>query len=141
MRKILIATHFQLANGFRSSLDYFLGTPDNVTYINCFIDDSDFREEIAKFFDANSDENDEIVAFTDILNGSINQELGSYLGRAHYHLITGVNLPTLLEVMMRHPDEYLEEDELCDIISNCQQSIIYFNAFAATATVMGEEDE
>ncbi len=140
MRKILIATHFKLAEGFRSSLDYFLGTPDNVTYLSCFIDDVDHTEAIEKFFAENSDESIEIIAFSDILNGSINQVLATHLSRPHYHLITGVNLPTLLEVMMRHPDEYLEVEELDEIVAECKNSIIYFNTFNTSAN-FSEDDE
>ena len=42
MRKILVATHGHYADGIRSSISILTGMQDNITFINAYVDDTDF---------------------------------------------------------------------------------------------------
>ena len=46
MRKILVATHGHYADGIRSSISILTGMQDNITFINAYVDDTDFIKEL-----------------------------------------------------------------------------------------------
>lgn len=125
MRKVLIATHFQLADGFKNALTYF-GVSDQIKVINAFTEGVDHEKEIDQFFKEN--EGDEILAFSDIAFGSVNQYLMTYLGRDNYHLISGTNLPVLLDLLIPE-NEVLDEDIIAKKIEEAQKTIVYMNRF------------
>ena len=136
MRQILIATHSNLADGFLASMKYFLTDISNITVINAFTKDNNIEKTISDYFETHK--NDEIIAFTDIYFGSINQILSRYFGKEDYHLITGTNLPVLLEILTKPSDQKLSSEEIDQMITKCKESIIYMNTYK---TESGDDDE
>lgn len=99
MRNILIATHSTFATGIKGSLDLLIGEQPGIFIIDAYADDSDFTIEVDKFFD-NSVLSDEYVVFTDLFGGSVNQKIFAYKNTYDFYLITGFNLPVLLEIIL-----------------------------------------
>lgn len=52
MKKLLIATHGKLADGYRSSLSILTGLQDAVEYIDAYVDESDYTPRIQSFIDS-----------------------------------------------------------------------------------------
>ena len=136
MRRILIVSHFYLADGFKSSLDYFMPNANNVDAICAFVDGVDVEKAIDSYMNNHND--DEIIAFTDILFGSVNQMLTKYLSKENFHLITGINLPILLEIATKPSDIPFQKEEIKRIVNNCRSSITYMNTYKAETS---DEDE
>ena len=98
MRKILVATHGHYADGIRSSISILTGMQDNITFINAYVDDTDFIKELEEFF-ADVGGEDEVIAFTDLYGGSVNQKVLEYGANKNVFIISGFNLPIILETL------------------------------------------
>ena len=137
IRKVLIVTHSDLADGFKASIDFFMPGLYEVKSICAFTKCNEVQEEIASFINAQQ-EDTEIVAFSDITFGSVNQWLGIYRDRPHFHLFSGTNLPLIMSVLLKPADEYLTEEVIAQCIEECTHSVVYVNNLKAEVS---EEDE
>jgi mannose/fructose-specific phosphotransferase system component IIA len=100
MRKFLIATHGAFAKGIKSSLDMIIGETDNVFLIQAYLDDNiSVEDELAAVL-TNITANDELVIFTDLLGGSVNNIMIREALKPNVHIVSGFNLPLLIEVIM-----------------------------------------
>lgn len=124
MRKILIATHSTFASGILGSLTLLVGERPEVSVIDAYIDDSDYTEKVTDFF-KNYNPNDEHIVFTDLFGGSVNQKIFKYLTDYDFFLITGFNLPILLEVILS--GEPLTTAYIEELITKCRQELKLVN--------------
>jgi fructoselysine/glucoselysine PTS system EIIA component len=127
MRKYLIATHGTFSNGIKSSLDIIAGELDSVYLINAYVDaNQSIEAEVTSILNSLS-ANDELIVFTDLVGGSItNQVLRVIAHQNNVHVISGFNLPLLLEVMLGEPT--LPAEELIESsIEKAKEQIIYVN--------------
>lgn len=101
MNKYLIATHGELAKGIKSTIELFAGQEQPISYISAYTDGTkDLDEELNGFFDGLNDE-DSAVIFTDLYGGSVNQKVSVMAaGRRNIFIITGFNLPVILETVL-----------------------------------------
>ena len=74
MRKILIASHSELAEGMKQTLKFFAGNQIDVSAICAYVDEESLQSKLDAFFEKVSDE-DEVLIFTDLLGGSVNQAI------------------------------------------------------------------
>lgn len=126
MLHILFISHGEFANGLLSSLKFFSPNKANVTAICAYTGESDVEGTVKKYFESIPEE-DSIIAMSDIAGGSVNQLLMRYLGRKNFHLITGTNVPVLLEVATLSEDEDIAPEEIRRIIEYTRTSIKYVN--------------
>lgn len=99
MNKFCIATHGHLARGYQSALSILTGVNDNVTFINAYVDEADWRPLLEAFI-ASIGEDDTGVIFTDILGGSVFQQTVLTLeGSQNILHITGINLGIVIELL------------------------------------------
>lgn len=124
MRKILIATHGNLADGIKSSINILSGEKSNIYYLNAYVDDTNIDDAICSFF-KNLAPDDEAVIFTDILGGSVNQKFVQYCSIPNVYLISGFNLPIILEVVLNSGK--LSKDFIRQKIKECREQLIYVN--------------
>jgi len=136
-RKVLIVTHSDLADGFKASIDFFMPDMYEVKTICAFTKCNEVQEEIASFINAQS-EDTEIIAFSDITFGSVNQWLGIYKDRPHYHLFSGTNLPLIMSVLLKPNDVYLTKEDIDHCIEECANSVVYVNDLQSQTN---EDDE
>jgi fructoselysine and glucoselysine-specific PTS system IIA component len=131
-RKFLIATHGALASGFRSSLELIAGAGDSVHIIQAYLDESKpVNEELANLFGpAGTDEEwagtEEWVVFSDLLGGSITNQLVQAAAGKNVHIIAGFNLPLLLEVVLSDPEEPIA-GILEAAIDRAREQLVYVN--------------
>jgi fructoselysine/glucoselysine PTS system EIIA component len=125
-RKFLIATHGALASGFQSSLELIAGAGDSVHIIQAYLDESKpVNEELANLFGpARTDE--EWVVFSDLLGGSITNQLVQAAAGKNVHIIAGFNLPLLLEVVLSDPGEPIAV-VLEAAIERAREQLVYVN--------------
>ncbi len=122
-RKILIATHGKLASGFKDALKIIIGDNENITVLNAFSQVENPKDEIKSFLE-NLTKEDELVVFTDLMGGSVNQMFMQYLHKYNMHLITGINLPLLCQLML---SENITEQVILDSIEMAKTEIKYVN--------------
>ena len=108
MKQILIATHGKMASGIRYTAELIVGKMDEITTIDAYVTPEDNVEKKFEEYFAQH-ENDRIFVFTDLMGGSVNQKLLGYSQKENVTLITGTNLPVLMQVMMADDDVTEEE--------------------------------
>lgn len=99
MKKLLVASHGNFADGVKSSLSILIGNTDSITFLNAYVDKEDVDETLEHFF-SELGEDDQAVIFTDLLGGSVNQKVTLYAQNHHAFIIAGFNLPIILEVLL-----------------------------------------
>ena len=102
-RKIVIATHGTLAEGFKSALQIIAGA-ENVEAFNCYTSpDLNLQETIQKVMDSKGSE-EELFVFTDLFGGSVNNGFVAALKTYDFHLITNTSLGLLIDFILMEPD-------------------------------------
>ncbi|MGX2944503.1 PTS sugar transporter subunit IIA [Enterococcus alishanensis] len=120
MRKILIATHGYFADGINSSLKLLVGEREEVTVINAYVDESDVTLQYEAFFQT-LQPTDEVIVFTDLYGGSVNQQLFKHTEKNQAILITGFNLPIILEILLS-PD-VVTPDKAKQLVEACREEL------------------
>jgi fructoselysine/glucoselysine PTS system EIIA component len=134
-RKFLIATHGALAEGFRSSLELIAGAGEAVVILQAYLDESGpVDEALVRFFE---EEETEWVVFSDLLGGSITNQLVRAAVGKNIHIIAGFNLPLLIEVVLSDPGTPVEEI-LMEAIGRAREQMVYVNQLMAGKTGDGE---
>lgn len=127
MRNFILATHGNFAEGIKNSLEIIYGNVDNI-YCICAYTEKDvlLKSQIDKTIE-NIDNNKEIIVITDLFGGSVNNEFLSYIETHSIHLIAGLNLPLLIELVS--VSEYIDDTELLikNALESSKTSIQYCN--------------
>lgn len=120
MKQILIATHGKMASGIRYTAELIVGKMAEITTIDAYVTPEDNVEKKLEEYFAQH-ENDRIFVFTDLMGGSVNQKLLGYSQKENVTLITGTNLPVLMQVMMA--DEDVTEEEIQEFIDDAREEL------------------
>ena len=120
MKQILIATHGKMASGIRFTAELIVGASAEITTIDAYVNPEDnIEEQFDTFFKEH--EGERIIIFTDLMGGSVNQKLMGYAQREKVTLITGTNLPVLMQVMLA--DEDVDDAEIQEYIEDARQEL------------------
>ena len=125
-RKFLIATHGAFAQGVKSSLDMIIGPSDNVFLIQAYLEENTpLDAEIERLLQQDGDGH-EWVVFSDLLGGSVNNQILRYALWPNVHVVSGFNLPLLIEIIMSDPASPVK-----DVIENAllaaREQMVYVN--------------
>lgn len=140
MNQFVIATHSTLAEGFANVIRFFNAELENVRFINAYVERQEFEKDFRACLEPVKEQN--VIVLTDILGGSVNQVATRLLPEYGYHLITGINLPLLLE-MIFVPDD-ITGDQIAEMIERAKEQLIYLNAEALAEENLsdaGDEDD
>lgn len=139
MKKILVATHAKFAEGIVSAINLILGEQENLHYINAYVDEIPFNEKLENFLAEEISDEDKLIIFTDLFGGSVNQTSLRYLTRENIYLISGVNLPVLLEAIMLD-DDSVTEAKLKELVNSCKEQIIFANDEVKNLNKVSDDD-
>lgn len=116
MLKVFLSSHAHLASGLKSSLEIFMASIPNLTVYDAYVDGetSTVAEQLDAFYQGVA-EGDQVLLLSDIYGGSVNTAMCAYLDRPNTRLVTGVNLPFLIEAMS---ESELSDARLDEIIEN-----------------------
>ncbi len=124
MIKIIIATHSTLADGYKNTIDLIGVNSKNVISLCFYVDETNHLPRITELFNELSNE-DQMIVCTDVMYGSVNQlfmkELINYKDK-NIILISGINLPLLLELTTR--SENISNETVQSIIETSKSQII-----------------
>lgn len=127
MTKFLFVTHGHMATGVKSTLEIITGNCSKLTAIDAYVDSKNVVVAVKEYFDQLLDD-EQLIMLSDIENGSANQLLYKYLSRPKTFLITGVNLPLLLQIILNDNLE-LTENDLKKAIEEAKNSIKLFKDY------------
>ncbi|HTJ10881.1 MAG TPA: PTS sugar transporter subunit IIA [Dinghuibacter sp.] len=125
-RKFLIATHGAFAEGVKSSLNMIIGPTDNVFVIQAYLQENKpLDEEIERLLQADG-EAAEWVVFSDLLGGSVNNQVLRYALWPNVHVVSGFNLPLLIEIVMSDPAAPVRE-VIENALTAAREQMVYVN--------------
>ena len=119
--KILVIGHGRFAEGIKSAAQIIVGDLSEVTFMNTYIDDIDFHVELDKYFSNNTN----ILLLTDLFGGSVNQAIMQYITKENIEIITGVNIPLVLEILLSNITG--KNLDIREIVSNAKEQIMFVN--------------
>lgn len=139
MRKFLIVSHGAFAAGIKSALELITGPAPQVVVLQAYIDENKpVEEEIGEVLKG-AGAGEEWVVFTDLLGGSVtNQVVRAMAGGGpsgdgaaggvgrHIHIVAGVNLPLVIEVVLSDPETPVAE-VLAEAIGRAREQLVYVN--------------
>ena len=108
--KIILMSHFNLAEGLKSTLSYFNPTAaEEIVAISAYTENfMNPQEELEKVLKS-IDEKEKVLIFNDILGGSVNQLCIPYLSRPNIFVFAGMNLGMLLQAICLSGEENDQE--------------------------------
>jgi fructoselysine/glucoselysine PTS system EIIA component len=129
-RKFLIVSHGALAGGFRSALELITGASGDVMVIQAYLDENKPVEEELAGLLRSAGEAEEWVVFTDLLGGSITNQvlrvMAELPGRDAIHIVAGVNLPLVIEVVLGDPETPVDK-LLLEAVARARDQLVYVN--------------
>jgi fructoselysine and glucoselysine-specific PTS system IIA component len=126
MRKFIIASHGNFSSGIKSALDIIIGRMENVFIIDAYVDGNDTIEEALRTVLANVQEKDELVVFSDLMGGSITNQVLRFALKENVHIISGMNLPLLIDIILADADTPIET-VIENGISIAKEQVVYVN--------------
>lgn len=125
MKQTIIITHASYAKGIYEAIQFIVGSMENVHIISSFTEnihpEKDFIDLLNSF-----DSNDKVVVLTDLKGGSVNQFVAKHLAERDFHLITGVNLGTAIEVIVLNEDD-INDKRLRAVVQAGKNDLTYMN--------------
>ena len=139
MKKIIIATHHNLAKGLKDTLNYISPNTAEIIDVNAYVDDENLETTIDNALKEFSTD-EQIFVFTDMVGGSVNQEFAKRLSEYNIELISGVNLPIALSLILSLGDEDISSEMIRQTIEEARQQLVYVNDSLVNQS-MDDEDE
>lgn len=137
MYKILLLSHGRFSEGLLDTAKLFTPTTENITAISYYTENVDGEQQLIEYIDQIKTE-DKVIVLTDILWGSVNQQaMVRFMTHSNVYLISGMNLPILLEMIACNPDDVNEEFVL-QKVNSCKDSLISVRSLEIT---FNENDE
>ncbi|WP_158734565.1 PTS sugar transporter subunit IIA [Alteribacillus sp. YIM 98480] len=127
MRHFIFATHGHLSEAMMYSVEMILGKKDNLDYITMEPETSiqDIKKSFVKIIEKKPLKTDCIV-LTDILGGSITNVMAEFITQKGVYLVTGINLPMVIELMSG--SEWISTEELIEnSVAQGKNGIVYIN--------------
>lgn len=125
-RKFLLASHGRLAEGMKDTLEIIIGKQENVTSICAYTNEKNMDIQALVKGEVDKIQNeDELIVLTDIFGGSINNEFMKYIHKDNIHVIAGVNLSLLIEIVTKEAEDAAQI--INDSIRNTKEATIYCN--------------
>lgn len=100
MRAIVLASHGRLADGMKNSVEMVTGPQENLLAVCAYTDACDDPREVFDALVHDKEADDEVVFVTDVLGGSVNNEASQLVGAPGVYVVTGMNLPLVLNLVI-----------------------------------------
>ena len=129
MRKILLASHRNMAEGMRDTPEFLTGM-HNLYAISAYMDETSLQQQIEEFTDILKPE-DTLLILTDMQGGSVNQMFCPLMSE-RVHLICGINLPLALSLALIPQEQQIDAALIEALLEESRQQIRYMNTFTLT---------
>jgi mannose/fructose-specific phosphotransferase system component IIA len=129
MKQMLLATHGHFASGIKSALEIIVGEQENLQTIDAYVDETNFEEQLDAYLSTINMDEDTLLVITDLFGGSVNQKIIDKLQNENVHIVTGLNLPLLLELQMLNEEDCTKEN-IASIVEKSKQQVQSISAIA-----------
>lgn len=140
MRKVLVATHGRFAEGIRETMQFIMGDEGTVDVLNAYTSQEfDMHKEAERLVN-NLGAGDELIVAADLFGGSVANAFVQYMPTGKVHVVTGVNLPMLIELAASAGGELSAEDLIETAIQTAKEGIVYSNKILSESANAEEDD-
>ncbi len=133
MNQIILASHSKLASGMAETVRFFGG--GEVIVLEQTMTDSGFAQQVSDVLEQHKDQN--IIVFTDLYGGSVNQCFFRHLKDYSFHLVTGMNLAVILECLFTQTE--IDDAFIRNAVAASKQQFVYMNDVLREA--MDDDDD
>ena len=139
MNKILLASHGPLANGMKKTAEFLMGQNENVETLCAYVDEQskDLPAMVEKWMNERHPE-DQWVVITDIFGGSVNNEFMQRLQNRRFWLVSGMNLPLVIQLAMAEDGGCISES-IKEALETGREMICFCNPMVEVASKEQEE--
>lgn len=130
-KRIILITHSAMAAGMKKTLEFIVGDSGVVDAIQAYTVDEDPESRLRELLEQHQE--DKVIVLTDVFFGSVNQMCVPYINQGVY-LITGVNLPLVLELLDAEPEQ-IDQQFLEEMVQRARDGLQLMN------TVMQDTSE
>lgn len=135
--KIILMSHFTLAEGLKNTLSYFNPTAaEAITAISAYVNECNPEVELKKALEELKEE-EKCLIFTDIMGGSVNQLCVPYLNNPNIYVFAGMNLGMLLQATCFTGQESAEEIKALATVG--KEAVVCMNDYSFGS--FSDEDE
>ncbi|WP_112444306.1 MULTISPECIES: PTS N-acetylglucosamine transporter subunit IIBC [unclassified Streptococcus] len=138
MTKVIIASHHHLATGMKDTIEYLIPSIGKIDVIAAYINNEPIEDEISKLLESYPVD-EKVLIFTDLLGGSVNQTFIRYMSKRNLFLVTGMNLPIIMTLLLSIESEDLSEELIRKSIDEAKNQLLFVNDIYNQVT--DEDDE
>lgn len=140
MYQFIIATHGLFAEGIKNSIEIILGKFENLNTLSCYTDSNfNLKKEIDEILKKYN--NKEVIVITDIFGGSVNNLFMEEIPlNKNIHLITGLNLPLVLNLLGEQENYLIPEELIQNSIEISSDAVKYCNLELIKTSKNEDED-
>ena len=138
MTKVIIASHHHLATGMKDTIEHLIPSIGKIDVIAAYINNEPIEDEISKLLESYPVD-EKVLIFTDLLGGSVNQTFIRYMSKRNLFLVTGMNLPIIMTLLLSIESEDLSEDLIRKSIDEAKYHLLFVNDIYNQVT--DEDDE
>lgn len=126
--KIILVSHGKLAKGMKDTVEMIAGEQNSLEAYEAYgngTSDESFITEVKKSVD--NSHGDNIVIVTDVLGGSVNNEVTQLLkDNSNLTVLTGMNLPLIITLVTTMSSGFTE-DKVLEAIDEGQKGVLSVN--------------
>lgn len=138
MKHYVLASHGGFSKGIYESIQIIIGEQPNIHIVQAFVEGNNDITSLVEETLAAIPPEDEVIVCSDVFGGSVNNEFMKQLrNRNHMHLITGMNLPLLMQLFLSVEED--TEKMIHDIVNSEDKRVKYCNDMLSSAA-KEEED-
>ena len=126
MRRFLIAGHGRFASGLKTALDIIAGDMDRVWVVDAYVEENTSIEDQILAITAQIKSGDELIVFTDLMGGSITNQVIRNVDMSNVHVISGTNFPVLIDLVLSDPDTPTVE-AIESALVTAREQLVYVN--------------
>ncbi|NQH89544.1 PTS fructose transporter subunit IIA [Streptococcus suis] len=126
MQKIVIATHERLAEGYYRTLNYLIPEMPEIIILSAYIETNSIQEQVDDIYQNLKDE-DKLIVLTDIAAGSVNQGFCRYISRPNTLIVSGINLPLVMSIILEAMHTELDLPKIRTLVSEAQDQLLVVN--------------
>ena len=138
MQRLVLASHGYLAEGMKNSAQIIVGMYSKIYTICAYVKEGiTLESQINDLFDS-FPEDDEMIVVTDIFGGSVNNEFMQRLQNRRFWLVSGMNLPLVIQLAMAEDGGCISES-IKEALETGREMICFCNPMVEVASKEQEE--
>lgn len=138
MQRLVLASHGYLAEGMKNSAQIIVGKSAKIYAICAYVKEGiTLESQINELFDS-FPEDDEMIVVTDIFGGSVNNEFMQRLQNRRFWLVSGMNLPLVIQLAMAEDGGCISES-IKEALETGREMICFCNPMVEVASKEQEE--